>query len=47
MDGGVVFLPHQLQNGHSYVAASREKFKDVDYGTVAVSENVRASIVKS
>jgi hypothetical protein len=47
MDGDIVFLPHQLENGNFYVAASREKFKDVDYGSSAVSESIKASFVKS
>ena len=45
MDGELVFLPHQLDNGSTYVAASREKFRDVEY--VMGTESFRGSVAKS
>ncbi len=31
LNGEVIFAPVQLVNGQSYVAASRERFKSVEY----------------
>jgi hypothetical protein len=42
MNGESVYTPNELENGSSYVAASREKFKNVDY--TVVQEAVKTSV---
>lgn len=45
MDGELVFMPHKLENGQSYVAAGRERFKNVEYNLN--NEHVKNSLTKS
>lgn len=45
MAGETIFMPQQLENGSWYVAASREKFKNLEYA--AGPESVRASFSKN
>lgn len=45
LDGELVFQPHKIEHGHSYVAAGRERYRNVDYNTS--NESVKNSISKS